>query len=52
MLEFAFQNGILVKEFKTHHFCNDLRLLEDNRNYLQLNKITTDTMNTILVEYE
>ena len=51
LLEFAFNNEILVDKFKTHHFYNDLRLLEDNRNYLQLNKISAAHINIILIEY-
>ena len=29
-----------------------MKLLENNKNYLQLNKISIDTLNTILIEYE
>ena len=27
-------------------------MLEDSRNYLQLNKVSNETINTILAEYE
>ena len=49
IVEFCFQNKLIVEEVKKHHFQNNLRALEDNRNFLLLNKISEHTIVVILL---
>ena len=41
----------MLEYLKQYHFQNNLRALEDNRNFLQLSKISLDTLIPLLVEY-
>lgn len=51
ILEFCFQNELLLHELKAFHFENNLRALEESRNFLQLNKISLTTLIPILLEF-
>ena len=51
ILEFCFANQLLLEDIKQHHFQNNLKSLEDNRNFLQLNKISIKTLIQLLMEY-
>ena len=39
----------MLEDLKKYHFQNNLRALEDNRNFLQLNKITVETLICLLI---
>jgi hypothetical protein len=51
LIEFCFNHHILEREIREHHFNLKLATLASTKNYLQLNKITQNTLNTLLLEY-
>lgn len=51
MLEVCLRNNI-VKEYICHlHFQNSLRTLESSKNYLQLGKLSPESLNYLLLNY-
>lgn len=51
ILEFCIKNGLIVREIKKIHIDHNLRALESNKNFLQLNKISLQTLIPLLLEY-
>lgn len=51
LIEFCFSKHILEEEMKNHHFGLKLSLLATTKNYLQLNKLSQGTLNTLLLGY-
>lgn len=51
ILEFCVKNELIVNEIKKVHIDHNLRALESNKNFLQLNKISKSTLIPLLLEY-
>lgn len=51
LIEFCFNKNILEEEVKKHHFELKLSLLASTKNYLQLNKLSPKTLNTLLLDF-
>jgi hypothetical protein len=51
MLEFCLQNDILAQELKNYHFDTKLKILENCKNYLQLNKLSETTLASLLLDF-
>lgn len=49
LIEFCFKHGMLEKEIRERHYNSKLSVFASTKNYLQLNKISQSTLNSMLI---
>ena len=50
-MAFCLDNDFLKQEIRDYHLENDLKVLTNSKNYLRLNKIKPEALNSLLIEY-